>query len=140
MYSELASPAPQPFLPEVGQPLVFSLSGRMAPTKKAMKGKVARKGGNSITKGELAEAVATATELKKSECSKVLTALADVVASNLKKSGRVIVPGIARVVTRTKPATKAGKREMFGQTVIVKARPARTVVKAFPVAALKQAI
>jgi len=108
--------------------------------KAAMKAMKARKGGHSLTKGELADACATTTQLKKSECSKVLSALAEVVQASLKKTGRVIVPGIARVVTRTKPATKAGERQMFGQTVIVKARPARTVVKAFPVAALKQAI
>jgi len=40
----------------------------------------------------------------------------------------------------TKPATKARKREIFGKTVVVKAKPARKVVKAFPVAALKKSI
>eukprot|EP01084_Bolivina_argentea_P026521 49333_1 len=111
----------------------------MAPMK-AMKAMKAMKGATSITKGGLAEALAEATDLKKSECSKVLTALGEVVATNLKKTGKVIVPGIARVVTRTKPATKAGKREMFGKVVTVKAKPAKTVVKCFPVAAIKQAI
>merc|ERR1711933_573891 len=102
--------------------------------------KKAVKGGKSLTKGELADALATATELKKGECSKVLNTLSEIVAVQVKKTGKLILPGIARVVTRTKPATKAGKREMFGKTVLVKARPAKTVVKAFPVAALKQAI
>merc|ERR1711933_642650 len=105
----------------------------MAP---AMKGKA----GKSLTKGELADALATATELKKAQCAKVLNALSEIVAVQVKKTGKLILPGVARVVTRTKPATKAGKREMFGKTVLVKARPAKTVVKAFPVAALKQAI
>merc|ERR1712238_613235 len=107
---------------------------------KTMKAMEAKKGSKSLTKSGLAEALSAATELKKSDCSKVLTALGDVVASNLKKTGKVIVPGVARVVTRVKPATKAGKREMFGKTVVVSAKPARTVVKAFPVAAIKQAI
>merc|ERR1712048_681262 len=39
-----------------------------------------------------------------------------------------------------KPATKAGKREVFGKVVMVKAKPARKVVKAFPVSALKQSV
>nr|ACU45059.1 major basic nuclear protein [Pfiesteria piscicida] len=98
------------------------------------------KSGQSLTKGGLAEALSAATEVKKSDCSKVLTALAEVVAKEVKKTGKVIVPGIARIVTRTKKATKAGKREMFGKVCIVKAKPARTVVKAFPVAAIKQAV
>ena len=42
--------------------------------------------------------------------------------------------------TRNKPATKAGKREVFGKIVMVKAKPARKIVKAFPVAALKASI
>ena len=42
-----------------------------------------------------------------------------------------------RIKTRKKPATKAGKREMFGKVVLVKAKPAKTVVKAFAAKALK---
>jgi hypothetical protein len=42
--------------------------------------------------------------------------------------------------TRLKPAQKAGKREMFGKVVLVEAKPAKTVVKAFPAAAVKKAI
>jgi len=110
----------------------------MAP--KAMKAMKAMKGATSITKGALAEALATATELKKSECSKVLTSLAEVVAKEIKKTGKVVVPGIAMVKTRLKPATKAGKREVFGKVVMVKAKPARTIVKAYPVAAIKKAV
>eukprot|EP01084_Bolivina_argentea_P026519 49331_1 len=111
----------------------------MAPMKamKAMKGmKTAAK---SITKTALAEALAQGTELKKSECVKVLTSLAEIVTKEVKK-GKVTIPGVAMIKTRVKPATKAGKREMFGKTVVVAAKPAKTVVKAFPVAALKKAI
>jgi len=41
---------------------------------------------------------------------------------------------------KEKKATKAGKREIFGKMQIVKAKPAKTVVKAYPVAALKKSI
>ena len=41
---------------------------------------------------------------------------------------------------RSKLATKVGKREVFGKIVMVKAKPARKIVKAFPVAALKASI
>ncbi len=40
--------------------------------------------------------------------------------------------------TRLKAPTKTSKREMFGKVCIVKAKPARTICKAFPVAAIKQ--
>ena len=44
------------------------------------------------------------------------------------------------IKTRQKPATKAGKKLMFGKEVMVKAQPAKTVVKASPVAALESQI
>jgi hypothetical protein len=34
------------------------------------------------------------------------------VARGIKKTGKVVVPGVAMVKTRLKPATKAGKREV----------------------------
>ena len=42
--------------------------------------------------------------------------------------------------TQMKPATKAGVRMMFGKETKVSAKPAKTIVKAFPVAALKKQI
>eukprot|EP00445_Apocalathium_hangoei_P068045 CAMPEP_0204135252 /NCGR_PEP_ID=MMETSP0361-20130328/16135_1 /ASSEMBLY_ACC=CAM_ASM_000343 /TAXON_ID=268821 /ORGANISM="Scrippsiella Hangoei, Strain SHTV-5" /LENGTH=97 /DNA_ID=CAMNT_0051088575 /DNA_START=64 /DNA_END=357 /DNA_ORIENTATION=- len=69
----------------------------------------------SISKSGLAEAVATATELKKSDIMKVLTSLAEVVQKEVKKTGKVTLPGMCMVKTRLKPATKAGKRGQ-GQT------------------------
>ena len=41
---------------------------------------------------------------------------------------------------RNKPATKAGKREVFGKLAMVKAKPARKIEKAFPVASLNAII
>merc|ERR1719350_1504929 len=106
----------------------------------APKGMKAMKPVTSISKTGLAAAVAEATELKKSDCLKIFTSLADVVSKELKKTGRVTLPGMCMLKTRVKPATKAGKREMFGKIVVVKAKPAKTVVKALPVAAIKKAI
>merc|ERR1712242_358832 len=104
----------------------------MAPSMKAT--------GKAMTKGALADALATGTEVKKSQCTKVLNSLATIAATEVKKAGIFTVPGLCRIKTRVKPATKAGKREIFGKMQIVKAKPAKTVVKAFPVAALKAAV
>ncbi|CAJ1382871.1 unnamed protein product [Effrenium voratum] len=111
----------------------------MAPMKamKAMKAMAAMKGGKAMTKGALADALATAAALKKSECSKLLDALADIGAGEVVNTGKFTLPGLCMIKTRQKKATKAGKRMMFGKEVKVKAKPAKTVVKAFPVAALK---
>jgi nucleoid DNA-binding protein len=109
--------------------------GRLA-EKTATKAKKAMKGGKSITKRGIAQALATACALRKSDCLKVLSALSEVVIANLKKTGTVIIPGIARMRTHTQPATKAGTHKIFGKMCFVKALPARTVVKVFPAQAL----
>merc|ERR1719293_445358 len=96
--------------------------------------------GKAMTKGALADALATGTEVKKSQCTKLLDSLAKIATTEVKKAGVFTIPGVCRIKTRVKPATKAGKREIFGKMQIVKAKPARTIVKAYPVAALKKTI
>merc|ERR1711981_206079 len=117
--------------PSVHLPLLSDLCSIMAPMK-AMKG-----GAKPMTKGGLAEALATETEIKKSECMKIVNGLASIAAEQVKSAGLFTIPGLCRIKTRVKPATKAGKREVFGKVMMVKAKPARTVVKAYAVAALK---
>merc|ERR1712241_869943 len=103
-----------------------------------MGGRKAPKPGASMTKGAIAEALSEKVEgLKKSQCSKLLNALAEVGAEGL-KGGKFTLPGLCNIKLRKKPATKACKREVFGEMRVIKARPARTVVKAFPVSALKK--
>merc|ERR550514_400330 len=109
--------------------------------KKVMKAmKAARAPGKALAKGGIADALATACELKKAECSKIIGALAEMGAAQVKSAGKFVLPGLVMIKTRKKPATKAGTRQMFGKEVKVAAKPARTVVKAFPVAALKKSI
>merc|ERR1719429_39039 len=108
----------------------------MAP--KAMKAAAMK--ATTLSKSGIAEAIATATELKKSDCVKVLTSLAEVGTKEVKKTGKFTLPGLVMVKTRLKPATKAGKREIFGKMQMVKAKPAKTIVKAFCVAALRKSV
>merc|ERR1712190_663775 len=94
----------------------------------------------AMTKGALAEALATECELKKGVCAKLIGSLAEIATKEVVKSGIFTLPGLCRIKTRMKPATKAGKREVFGKVVMVKAKPAKKIVKAFPVAALKASV
>merc|ERR1712014_276500 len=94
----------------------------------------------AMTKGGIAEALSTDTELKKNLCGKILNSLAEIATQEVQKTGVFTIPGLCKIKTRVKPATKAGKREVFGKTVMVKAKPARKVVKAFPVSALKKSV
>merc|ERR1712050_297306 len=94
----------------------------------------------TMSKGAIAEALATSCELKKSVCAKALNSLAELATTEVAKTGIFMVPGLCRLKTRTKPATKAGKREIFGKMCVVKAKPARKIVKAFPAKALKDSL
>merc|ERR1712124_228453 len=102
---------------------------------KAMK----KKSVTAMPKSKIAEALATATAQKKSECAKVLAALAEVGAEEVSK-GKFTIPGLCMIKTKTKAARKAGTKLMFGKMVKVAAAPAKTVVKAYPVKALKDTI
>merc|ERR1712060_1038930 len=97
-------------------------------------------GAKAMSKGAIADALATSCELKKSVTSKVLDVLASVATQEVKKTGKFTIPGLCMLKLRKKPATKAGKREVFGKVVMVKAKPARKIVKALPVKALKDSI
>merc|ERR1712138_104937 len=109
--------------------------GAMKAMKKAMKGM--KKGVKAMPKGAIADALGAACEKKRSEVSKALEALAELAGKEVKSTGKFVIPGVCMIKTRHKPATKAGKRMAFGKEVIVKAKPAKTVLKAFPVAAIK---
>ena len=90
--------------------------------------------------GALVQALAEQHELKTKVCKGLLESLSALAKTEVKKNGIFTLPGLCRIKTRVKPATKAGVRMMFGEEKKVKAKPARTVIKAFPVAALKAQI
>merc|ERR1719440_2605102 len=94
----------------------------------------------TMTKTGLADAIATQHEMKKTEVSKILDTLASVATKEVKNAGKFTIPGLCMIKTRVKPATKAGKRMAFGKEMVVKAKPAKTIVKCFPVSALKKSI
>merc|ERR1712046_289790 len=122
---------------------VTESNSAMAPAMKAMKAPMKAMKAKSVKampKSGIAEAIANATDLKKSDVSKVLNTLAEVGAKEVKKTGKFVLPGLAMIKRRLKKATPAGTREMFGKVVRVKAMKAKTVVKAFAVAALKNSI
>merc|ERR1711988_914840 len=97
-------------------------------------------GTSVMSKGALTGSIAEACEIKKADAKKMLETLASIATAEVKKNAKFVIPGLVMPKTRKKPATKAGKREVFGKTVMVKAKPARTIVKAFPVAALKKSV
>ncbi len=95
-----------------------------------------------MTKSQLIEKIADATELTKREVKGVMDALVTVGHKELKKSGAFTVPGFAKFVVVKKPATKArkGVNPFTGEPTTFKAKPARKIVRARPVKAAKDAV
>ena len=99
-----------------------------------------RKEGAPLSKSGMAYAIAEECEIRTAVAGKIIESLAGLATEQVKSVGKFTFPGMCMIKTRVKPATKACKKVIFGEMCYVKARPARTIVKAFPVAALKKAV
>merc|ERR1712241_410319 len=91
-------------------------------------------------KAGLVNAMIEGTEIEGSACKQLLDNLAAVATKEVKGVGKFTIPGLCMLKLKNKPATKAGKKEVFGKVVMVKAKPASKVVRAYCVAALKKSI
>merc|ERR1711879_818959 len=94
-------------------------------------------GVKAMSKGTITKMLSEQHGLKVKACSELLDSFVEIACQEVKKTGVFTVPGLCRIKTRTKPATKAGLKNIFGKEVRV---AAKKVVKAFPVAALKNQI
>jgi nucleoid DNA-binding protein len=96
----------------------------------------------AMNKTQMLTAIADQTELSKKDVQAVLGALSDIIEGHIKKNGvgYCNVPGLMKIKTVRKPATKARKgiNPFTGEPTVFKAKPARTVVKVLPLKALKE--
>ena len=95
-----------------------------------------------MTKSQLIEKLAKQNELAKADVKRVIESLAEIGYKELKKTGAFVLPGFAKFVVAKKPATKARKgiNPFNGEPMTFKAKPARRIVRARPVKAVKDAI
>merc|ERR1711979_112999 len=80
----------------------------MAPMK-------AMKGAKAMTKGAIAEALATEFEMKKTACSKLIDSLAVIATKEVKSAGKFVIPGVCMIKTRVKPAQEGWQKDGFWQ-------------------------
>jgi len=95
-----------------------------------------------LNKTQMLSTIADGCGMSKKEVSSVLDELTSVIRRHLKKrggAGSCTVPGLMKIKTIRKPATKArpGVNPFTGEETIFKAKPARTVVKVTPLKGLK---
>merc|ERR1712151_510328 len=85
---------------------------------KATKSARAKAGAKPMTQTALVAALAEPHGLKKKACSILGCSLAGIASQQVKQFGKFTLPGLCRIKTRRKPATKAGERQVFGKTVM----------------------
>lgn len=97
-----------------------------------------------FTKSQLIAEIAAETGLGKKDVAAVLEELAGVIYRHVKKRavGQFTLPGLLKVKTLRKPATRARKgiNPFTGEETTFKAKPARTVVKILPLKRLKDMV
>ncbi len=98
-----------------------------------------------MSKTELLASISESTGLSKKDVSAVLDSLNEVIQKSLGKKGpgTFNLPGLLKIQVQRKPATKATTREnpfKPGEMMVVKAKPARNVVKVRPLKALKDMV
>src|SRR6202142_480015 len=81
-------------------------------------------------------------KMARKDVKAVIESLAEIGYKELKKSGAFVLPGFAKFVVVKKPATKARKgiNPFTKEPTIFKAKPARKLIKARPVKAVKDAV
>ena len=100
--------------------------------------------GKPMTKSEILNALAESSGLSRKEVTAVLDGLSDLIAKNIGKKGPGVfnLPGLMKITSGHKPATKARKgiNPFTGEETMFKAKPATNVVKVRPLKGLKDMV
>lgn len=98
----------------------------------------------AYTKSELLNTIAETSGVAKKDVSAVLDVLGSVIEVHIKKGavGQFTLPGLLKIKTIRKPATKARKgiNPFTGEETMFKAKPARTAVKILPLKKVKEMV
>ncbi len=97
-----------------------------------------------FNKSQILNELSERTELSRKQVSTVIDELSDLIERHVKKRacGEFVMPGLFKIQTVRKPATKARKgiNPFTGEETMFKAKPARTMVKVRPLKKLKEMV
>jgi nucleoid DNA-binding protein len=100
--------------------------------------------GKAASKSEIMKSLSESTGLSKKQVAAVFDELTNLIKKALGKKGpeQFTLPGVAKFRVRNKPATpaKQGINPFTKEPMMIKAKPARRVVRVVPVKALKDAV
>jgi nucleoid DNA-binding protein len=97
-----------------------------------------------MSKTQVVTEIAAKTGLSRKQVSTSLDELSEIISRHIKKTGpgKFAMPGLFKITTVRKPATKARKgiNPFTKEEVMFKAKPARTVIKIRPLKKLKDMV
>lgn len=108
----------------------------MAKTKRGVSKSKAR------TKSEVFGTIAESAGLTRKQVAGVFDEMSTMIKKDLRGPGIFTVPGLMKITVTKKPATKARKgiNPFTGEEIMIKAKPARKVVKIRPLKNLKEMV
>ena len=96
------------------------------------------------TKSEIYAELIAASQLSRKQVASVFDGLTTIIEEELGKKGpgMFTIPGLLKIKIIRKPATKAreGINPFTKEPMTIKAKPARNVVKAYPLKSLKEMV
>ena len=97
---------------------------------------------NRMSKSQFINTFAEKTGMNRKQATATLNTLNAIAVEQLGQTGELVIPGLVRLNVAEKPATEArqGVNPFTKEPMTFKAKPARKVVKARPVKALKDAL
>ncbi len=117
---------------------------RAAPKRPAASKTAATAIRDPYTKAQLMATLAENTGVEKKDVAAVLTELNAVIERHIKKraAGHFTLPGLMKIRTTRKPASRArkGRNPFTGDEIMIKAKPAHTVVKISALKGLKEMV
>lgn len=95
-----------------------------------------------MTKTQLIDAIAEATQISKGDVKSVIEQMATVGYKELNESGEFVVPGFVKMTVVNKPATEAreGINPFTKEPMMFAAKPASKSVKASPLKVAKDSV
>ncbi len=102
------------------------------------------KAGKPVPKSVMFQSLAEATGLSRKQIASVFDELTNLIKRDVGKKGPGVfaLPGLLKIKRVVKPATKArqGRNPATGEPIMIKAKPARTIVRAQPLKSLKEMV
>ena len=99
---------------------------------------------DKYSKTQILDAIAATTDLSRKQVGTVLDSLGEIIEAHLIKNaaGEFVLPGLLKISTVRKPATKARKgiNPFTKEEVTFKAKPASTAIKVRPLKKLKDMV